>query len=285
MRTAPPSALLVALALLFLASTIHAEEEAVADYLVTVTASRGASLTPIPESNCFTLALAGADHLVWFTDRPEREAHSSHAKLLTENWEKAFATSAPNADLEMFGEKGILGSVVLTLEAPPQWDDDTQTMTFTEACAIDLEGELPEEHAVGKAATEAPYAALFIDGAKLFHWNACTKKLVGFQSALAGGILGDGLGQDELFPPSPFICQEQWGSYPIHCGRDSPSFQWYEYMSVTPGGPVGGGKASYQPLKPEPGKRCHDFCEGQDYDSHYSWKEGASTYHCSSVSQ
>lgn len=224
-----------------IAAQTSADEQA-PEYLITVTAGAGASLEAGEQSGCYALVLNDADHVIWFSDRPARQAHSAHAANLAEGWNESFADSAPNADLQLFQEDGTSVSLILTLNDPPTWEADKQTLSFDNACEIEVAGKDTGNDAVNAEIQlgEFPMAALFIDGAKLFAWNSCVSKY------------------------NDRICMEQWGSYPASCFKagDRPA-AIAKYK----------GKQCKNVCK---GTACYT-----KYDQGESWKNLASSYWCS----
>ncbi len=107
-------------------------------YLISVTAGGGAVVGPENEEGCFELTLEDADHLIFFSDRPERKATRTHPNALVDIWPEEFAESPPNADLELFDEDRGDEIVIVTLESAPIWYEDTQTLTFKEVCPLPL---------------------------------------------------------------------------------------------------------------------------------------------------
>ncbi len=71
-------------------------------YLISVTAEGGAVVGPVNEEGCFELTLEDADHIVFFSDRPERKATRTHPNALIDIWPESFTDSPPNADLQLF---------------------------------------------------------------------------------------------------------------------------------------------------------------------------------------
>ncbi len=107
-------------------------------YLISVTAEGGAVVGPENEEGCFELTLEDADHIVFFSDRPERKATRTHPNALVDIWPEEFAGNPPNADLELFDEDRGDEIVIVVLESTPIWDNDAQTLTFKEVCPIPL---------------------------------------------------------------------------------------------------------------------------------------------------
>lgn len=108
------------------------------DYLVSVTAENGATIVKGQQGSCFELTMEGADHIVFFSDRPEREAmRVSPGDLLTV-WEEEFVGNPPNADLQLFDRDRGDELAIVTLESTPVWDEATQSLTFERACLVSL---------------------------------------------------------------------------------------------------------------------------------------------------
>lgn len=154
-------------------------EERQTEYLVSVAAGGGAVLASGEQEDCYTLTLENAGHVTWFSDRPEREAHSSHVYELTDAWQEAFADSAPNADLQMFREDGSTVTVVLELGEAPVWNAKEQTLTFANACAIPIDEEGGEAVPMTPDIRDAafPIATLFIDDVSI---QAAAKATINF---------------------------------------------------------------------------------------------------------
>ncbi len=107
-------------------------------YIMSVTAEGGAVIGPVNEEGCFELTLEDADHLIFFSDRPVREATRTHPNVLVDIWPEEFTGNPPNADLELFDEDREDEIVIVVLESAPIWHNDTQTLTFKEVCTISL---------------------------------------------------------------------------------------------------------------------------------------------------
>jgi len=135
------------------------------EYLLSVTAEEGAIIGQQDANGCFEVTLKGADHVIWFSDRPERSAFSTDIPSLLNIWQDEFGNNPPNADLQLFRE-GSDAIAILTLESTPVWDKDTRTLSFGKACPIVLAGEnqtskVESETIVGKTFSKA---VIFIDG-------------------------------------------------------------------------------------------------------------------------
>jgi len=135
------------------------------EYLLSVTAEEGAVIGPQDTNGCFDLTLKGADHVIWFSDRPERTAFSTDMPLLLSIWQEEFGTNPPNADLQLFRD-GSDAVVILTLESTPVWNKDARTLIFEKACPIELASgsqvsEVEREDIIGSTFSKA---VLFIDG-------------------------------------------------------------------------------------------------------------------------
>jgi len=133
------------------------------NYLVSVTAEDGASIGPADEDGCFALTLKGADHVLWFTDRPERDAFSTGISPLLDVWQEEFGNNPPNANLQLFNEDGEGVSMILVLESAPTFGAYTHTVTFDKACPLFSSGvnsDLTTENISGKNFSKA---VLFID--------------------------------------------------------------------------------------------------------------------------
>jgi hypothetical protein len=143
-------------------------------YLITVTGEGGAVVGPMDEEGCFQLTLKDADHVVWFSDRPYREAWSSHTTDLVDIWEETFAGNPPNADLQLFSDDRSDEAIIVELFSAPVWNEDTQELIFNDACVLlsVIEHELSEGEedltTMGGSeiiSGEFPKAVLFIDDA------------------------------------------------------------------------------------------------------------------------
>ncbi len=107
-------------------------------YLISVTSEGGAVVGLENEEGCFELTLEDADHIVLFSDRPERKAMRTHPSALLDIWLAEFAEDPPNADLQLFDADRQDEIVIVTLESTPIWDKDTQTLTFQDVCPVPL---------------------------------------------------------------------------------------------------------------------------------------------------
>jgi hypothetical protein len=220
-----------------------------ADYLISVTAGGGAVLSDGTGAGCYTLTLNDADHVIWFTDRPFREAHSGPVSSLTEGWNPNFGDNPPNADLQLFSGDGNAVTVILELGEAPVWNAGQKTLSFSNACAITIDGGTKEPFTGEIPHGSFPMASLFIDGAKLFAMNACYS--------------GANAANDTAPYSIGHICMHQWGSYPASCGK------------------IGDRQNA-------PGKKCSEVCNSgdcpsgcfSDYDGTDSTKYLASSYHC-----
>ncbi len=136
-------------------------------YLVSVTSEGGAVVGPVNEEGCFELTLEDADHIVFFSDRPERKATRTHPNALIDIWPEEFAESPPNADLELFDEDREDEIVIVVLESAPIWHEDTQTLIFKEVCPISLAADdsFEEDDIVIVTDPEAVLSGRFSKGA------------------------------------------------------------------------------------------------------------------------
>lgn len=209
-------------------------------FLITIAAVGGVTFPITAEGDCFPLSLIGADHITAFLDRPGRQAQSMHASELIARWADAFEDVPPNAELQLFSADGSTQSTVVELTSAPTWDAATQTMTFASACIITTHSGIDEL----QPAEFFDFGSLFIDGAKLFHWNSC----------YAGGVDDN--------PYSIYGCLEQWGSYAASCLKLSDR--------------------QYAPGKRCKDVCDTPNCDGcySSYDSWASWELLASTYSC-----
>jgi len=134
-----------------------------AAYLVSVTAKDGVVIGAQDEDGCFAVTLKGADNVIWFSDRPERDAFSTGISPLVDNWLEEFGNNPPNADLQLFDEKGEDINMVLVLESAPTFGAYLHTLTFDKACPLFSSGansNLTTDNISGKTFSKA---VLFID--------------------------------------------------------------------------------------------------------------------------
>ena len=78
-----------------LAAMPVAAQDGLPEWLITMSASKGAVLHEGDSKGCYTLTLEGGNSVVFFTDRPNREAHSAHAYTLIDGWEEAALEQCP----------------------------------------------------------------------------------------------------------------------------------------------------------------------------------------------
>jgi len=136
-----------------------------------------------------------ANHVIWFTDRPAREAWTTSAGTLADGWSEQFSDSPPNADLQLFKGDGTWVTTVVTIKSSPIWNENAQTLTFNDACPILLIDGTTDGPSITIPDGTFSTAVIFVDGAKIGKWNSCYSR--------------SDSGDD--------TCLEQWGSYPISC--------------------------------------------------------------------
>jgi hypothetical protein len=157
--------IILILILLVIIGLIQLGQVETTEYLVTVTAEGGAFMGQVNLDGCFELSLMDADHVVWFSDRPEREAWSTHISALTDVWEEEFAEVPPNAVLELFDDDRAGVAFVVELESAPVWDEDTQRVTFDKVCLLpsEIDSEIVSEIIVSEGVLLFSEGVLFID--------------------------------------------------------------------------------------------------------------------------
>lgn len=127
-----------------------------------------------PDEQHLTLVLQGVpDHLVRFTDRPDRESYLVAPEDTARRWPELFGDDGPNAALSVTAEPGDPAAepvvIVLTL-GQPVYDPAAATMTYPAARIVDAPDDLPDaSRPIDVDATPVPAefgaASLFIDDA------------------------------------------------------------------------------------------------------------------------
>jgi uncharacterized protein YcfJ len=130
------------------------------EYLASVTAEGGAIIGQVNAEGCFELTLKDVEHVVWFTDRPARDARSTNVSVLIDVWAEQFAEVPPNADLQLFDEDRSDATIIVELESAPVWDENKGTLTFNNSCLLPSVADLE----IISSGTFSK-GVLFIDGA------------------------------------------------------------------------------------------------------------------------
>jgi len=176
------------------------------DYLISVTAEDGAVIGAQDTNGCFDLTLKGAEHVIWFSDRPERSAFSTDIPSLLNIWPEEFGTNPPNADLQLFRDDSD-ALAILTLKSTPVWDEGTRTLRFDKACPIELAGvNQTISNIVGNAFSKA---VLFIDGA-----HAVKNPRISFTSEPEPSAWNACSGNNSRGDDT---CMQEWGTYDSEC--------------------------------------------------------------------
>lgn len=125
----------------------------------------------------YTISIIGVpDAVVWFSDRPEREAGTMSIDGFLNAWNHfGFTDVPPNATLELFFEKDHIDTVIAELDNPI-WDADTKTMTYTATLLKEVENDRyqPFKEISEKQLPETfDFVSVFIDNADAKIINGC----------------------------------------------------------------------------------------------------------------
>lgn len=173
------------------------EDQDAPHFLATLTVSGKVRYTPARSRECGTLSFQSQERTMVFTERPTRQALSMSTDDLVKSWTEGYGSVPPNAQLQLFNHTGASQALVLQLKSAPTWDSATHTVSFPNACLIEIADDTQKRKPVG----EFEFGALFIDSAKAFDWNSCYPK------------------DDNATTDADGVCLEQWGSYPASCQR------------------------------------------------------------------
>lgn len=143
------------------------------DSVLFVQEAGGGSFTPIPgKDNTFHLRLRDVDaHVLWFTDRPERNAGSTTTRTMLDGLGFAKGDVPPNAAIQVFGAKPDQDVRAVTL-TNPSYNEAARTIEY-DAVGLDktAAGRLGRiaDNADNAIPSQFGRAALFIDDA----YNTC----------------------------------------------------------------------------------------------------------------
>lgn len=170
-------------------------------YLYAMYADKGALQPVAGTQDSFTMTLTGADHMIYFTDRPDRDSGTISPANFASAWAtNGFITDPPNVALTIPDAPGVADTLVATMTNP---EVDTKKRTFSATLKTLTNDQIEELKASGSQlaahagradptlpSTFAP-AALFIDNASV-RTGSGTATPRGGAGGLGGLIDGQG---------------------------------------------------------------------------------------------